>query len=260
MKKIKIFLASSITELETDRDKLQAFVDRLNEFYFDYGIRISLFRCEDGDKAISAEGKQFEFDREIRDSELCLFLFFKKLGEYTRHEFDVALAAFKNCQKPKIVTYFKYVNTPEEAMGEVKAFMDMLDGEIKHYYNIYQNVDTLKLGVLMQLKMMKLDGVDPQVEKGKVMFGGEEVADTANLPVFTGNGALKKLKEELSGLTEKYYSLRTAMRENPDDDGLYDEYAKIASQKAETEKKLQEAEKAVLLKRATIRARLKYWT
>ena len=248
MKKIKIFLASSITELESDRDKFQAFIDRLNEFYFDYGIRISLYRCETGDIAVSGEagGKQAEYDKEIRDSELCIFLFFKKVGEYTRHEFEVALESFKDCKKPKIVTYFKYVNSPDEASDEVKNFMQLLDGEIKHYYNVYQNVDTFKLGILMQLKLMKLDGVEPTVENGKVMLGKEEIADTANVPIFAGNGSLTQYKKELKELTEKCEDLRRKRRENPEDDELYSEFYKASGRKAELEKSIRETEKSVL--------------
>ncbi len=213
MKKIKIFLASSITDLEFDRIRIGDFIRQLNEIYLDRGVYFSLIKCDDYDNAIAAEGKQSQFDREIRDSELCFFLFFKKVGDYTRHEFEVALDAFKNSQKPKIVTYFKYIDTPKEAEGDVRAFMHMLDGEIKHYYNIYQSIDTLKLGMLMQIKLMNLDVDEPVVENGKVTFGGIEIADTRNLPVFSGNQTLAELKARLEKATKDYYELREHYRE-----------------------------------------------
>ncbi len=246
MKKIKIFLASSITDLRFDRLEVGDFIRQLNDIYFDRGVQFSLIKCDDYDNAIAADGKQSEFDREIRDSELCFFLFFKKVGDYTRHEFEVALEAFRNNKKPKIVTYFKYVETPDEAQGEVRAFMQMLDGEVKHYYNIYQNIDTLKLGILMQVKLMGLDAEEPKVEGGKVVFGGQTVAETSALPVFAGNASLAGLKEKYKALTQRYYELREKLSSDLDDEAAEEEYRKAAGERAETEKKIREAEKRVL--------------
>ena len=221
MKKIKIFLASSITELKFDRLEVGDFVRQLNDIYFDRGVQFSLIKCDDYDNAIAAGGKQAELDREICDSELCFFLFFKKVGDYIRHEFEIALEAFRTCQRPKIVTYFKYVDTPEEATGDVRAFMQMLDDEIKHYYNIYQNIDTLKLGILMQIKLLKLDAEEPKVEGGKVTFGGMTVAETENLPVFSSNHTLAELKARLQHITQEYYSLREQYKNDLGNDDLH---------------------------------------
>ncbi len=246
MKKVKIFLASSITDLKIDRLEVGDFIRQLNEIYFDRGVQFFLCKCEDYDNAISAAGKQAEYDREICDSELCFFLFFKKVGDYTRHEFEIALDAFKAAQKPKIVTYFKYIESPDEAQGEVKAFMQMLDGELRHYYNIYQNIDTLKLGILMQIKLMGLDTEEPKVENGKVVFGGQTVADTSALPIFTGNASLGSLKEKYSTLTQKYYELREKLAENLEDEAAEAEYRKVAGERAQAEEEIRNAEKGVL--------------
>ncbi len=248
LKKINIFLASSITELESDRDKFEAFINRLNDFYVEIGVRIYLYRCETGDIAISSEagGKQAEYDRKIRESDLCIFLFFKKLGDYTRHEFEVALDSFRNSDKPKIVTFFKYVTTPAEATEEIKGFMQLLDKEIRHYYNVYQNIDTLKLGILMQLKLMKLDSVEPNVENGKVMLGTTEIADTSKVPIFAGNDSLSQYREELKKLNELCEELTIKRHENPDDEELYSECFEASSRRKEVEQAIKEIETSVL--------------
>ena len=145
MKKIKIFLASSIEDLREDRLQVGDFFRQLNEIYLDSEIHFSLIKCEDYDNSIVANGKQAEYDREISESELVFFLFFRKVGDYTKHEFDVALESFKTQEKPKIITYFKYVTNINEASDEIKSFMQLLDGELKHYYNTYGHIDTLKL-------------------------------------------------------------------------------------------------------------------
>jgi len=115
MKKVKIFLASSIEDLKEDRLHVGDFFRQLNEIYFDSGVHFSLIKCEDYDNSIAAGGKQSEYDREIEDSELVFFLFFRKVGDYTRHEFETALESFKSKAKPRIITYFKYVTNINDA-------------------------------------------------------------------------------------------------------------------------------------------------
>ena len=99
MKKIKIFIASSIDEIKTDRIEIGDFFRQLNEIYIDKGIHFSLIKCEDYDNALVSGGKQLEYDAEIRDSVLSFFLFFKKIGDYTRHEFEVALESYRKTMK-----------------------------------------------------------------------------------------------------------------------------------------------------------------
>ena len=181
MKKIKIFLASSIEDLRDDRLQVGDFIRQLNEIYLDSGVHFSLIKCEDYDNAMASGGKQQEYDREIRDSELVFFLFFRKVGAYTKHEFEVALEAFQKAQKPKIITYFKYVQSLDEAEGEVQAFMQMLDMELKHYYNAYGHVDTLKLGILMQIKLMRLDDSQIKLQDGQVCLNGKAVIKAENV-------------------------------------------------------------------------------
>ncbi|MBO4983477.1 MAG: hypothetical protein J6D23_05410 [Clostridia bacterium] len=47
MKKVKIFLASSIEDLKDDRLFVGDFFRQLNEIYLDSGVHFSLIKCED---------------------------------------------------------------------------------------------------------------------------------------------------------------------------------------------------------------------
>ena len=246
MKKIKIFLASSITDLEVDRKAIGDFFTQLNNIYIDRGIYFQLVKCDTYDNAIAKDGKQAQYDKEIRESELCFVMFFKKVGDYTKHEFEVALDAYKNCEKPKIVVYFKYVENGEEATAEVKAFMLTLDKELKHYYNSYQSIDTLKLGMLMQIKLMGLDAEEPVVENGKVMFGGEVIADAKNVPMFAGNKSLTDLKNRLTEITPRYFDLQAEFVKDPNNMDIMREYSALATEKAEIEKQIKALEKTIL--------------
>lgn len=215
MKKIKIFLASSIDDLRNDRLEVGDFFRQLNEIYLDNGIHFSLIKCEDYDNAISTNGKQSEYDAEIRDSSLVFFLFFRKVGDYTKHEFEVALEAYKKSQKPKIITYFKYINSIDEANEEVRSFMKVLDGELKHYYNTYGNIDTLKLGIMMQIKLMKLDSTEIKVQDGEVLLNGNSIVKSKNIPILEGNKTLKELTQKKRQLQSLLSERRAAYLTDP---------------------------------------------
>ena len=215
MKKIKIFLASSITDLSEDRLQVGDFIRQLNDLYLDSGIHFSLVKCEDYDNALVVGGMQSEYDREIRESELVFFLFFKKVGDYTKHEFEIAFEAFKESSRPKIITYFKYVDTIEEVNAEVKAFMALLDGEFKHYYNTYNHIDALKLGILMQIKLMKLDTSEVKIQDGAVLLNGQKVVAVENVPILRGNDTLMELTRKKKELTEALNACRAAYLADP---------------------------------------------
>lgn len=215
MKRIKIFLASSIEDLREDRLQLGDYFNQLNDLYLDSGIFLSLIKCENYDKSLSLEGKQAEYDREIRESELVFFLFYKKVGDYTRHELEVALEAFQETRKPKIVTYFKYVTSIEDAAHEVREFMYLLDREMKHYYNTYGHIDTLKLGVLMQIKLLKLDSSQISLQDGAVLLNGHEVVKAENVPLLLGNQTLQELTEKRRQLQAELWEKRQTYRDNP---------------------------------------------
>ncbi len=246
MKRIKIFLASSIEELRLDRLEIGDFFDRLNGIYHDRGIDLRLIKCENYDNAIAVNGKQSEYDDEIRDSELVFFLFFKKVGEVTRHEFEVAVESFKEKDKPRIVTYFKYINSLDEVTDDVKAFMGMLANEMNHYYNSYKDIDTLKLGMLMQIQLFTPAVGDIKIEEEKITLNGEEFVSTKAIPAFSGNKNLQQLKEELKDVNESFLPLQKKFIENPGDKNAYSEFLAVANKKAELENSLKEAEENTL--------------
>ena len=101
MRKIKIFIGSSIDELRDDRIAIGNFFRQLNDLYLDNGLYFQLIMCEDYDDAIEAEGKQSKYDKEIEDSELSVFIFFKKifiLPFYQFHSSDITDVFASECR------------------------------------------------------------------------------------------------------------------------------------------------------------------
>lgn len=256
LKKIKIFLASSVSEEEEpelvrDRDRLGAFCNQLNAHFVDRGLFFHLIDCTEYDRSMSEKGKQAQLDRDIQESALIFFLFFTKFGQYTRHEFDIALDAYREKKTPRIITFFRYKNSPDEAVGKIKEFKEELDRKHRHYYNIYNSIDTLKLGMLMQILNLQLDdgAFIPYVENGIVQFGDITVGNTGNIAMFS-NTHLNRLRGDLKSTTQAYLDCQEAyfqlQADGEENLTLYEEYCALASKKADLEAQLRSAEKAIL--------------
>jgi tetratricopeptide (TPR) repeat protein len=199
---------------------------------------------EDISSAIVLGRKQEEYNREIADSDLVFFLFFTKTGQYTLEEFDVAMESFKKTNKPIIVTYFKIVDA-QSPTEEVEKFMKRLDQEIGHYYNTYGHIDSLKLGIMMQIKMLGLDGMDVQLKDGKAMQGGMELLALDHIEPVSGHTRLQQRKEELIELKSRFVAVKANYLENPDDTAAYDEFLDVSNKRNEVKKSIEEMEGAL---------------
>lgn len=137
MKKINIFLASSLKDasetnsLRIDRLEISDFIRSLNDRYLERGIYFRLFRCEDEDIAMADTRKQDEYNGHIKESEIFIVLFFKKVGEYTKEEFETAYDHFRKTGTPSILTFFRSENG-QKYTEEVLAFMKKLDEDLGH--------------------------------------------------------------------------------------------------------------------------------
>ncbi len=246
MRKIKIFIGSSIEELKEDRIAIGNFFRQLNDLYLDNGLYFQLIMCEDYDDAIELEGKQSKYDKEIEDSELSVFIFYKKVGVYTEHEFEIAFDHFKAEHRPKILTVFKCVNDASEIVESVKDFASRLDKEYKHYYKTYTNTDSLKLWLIMQIKSMGLDQSIVEFSGGKVMINGESVASYSAAPAFSEHSELKAKKERLAALKDEYIRLKAEYLENPDDIDVYVKYSQLSKEKTALESEINDAEQKIV--------------
>ncbi|MBR3864090.1 MAG: hypothetical protein IKJ19_03100 [Clostridia bacterium] len=242
MKKIKIFIGSSIIELKNDRIEIGNFFRQLNDLYLDNGLYFKLVMCEDYSDDINIEGKQSQYDKEILDSDLSIFIFYKQVGVYTEHEFELAYNNFKKELRPKILTVFKCANESNEIIEDVKFFADKLDKELKHYYKTYSNTDSLKLWLIMQIKSMGLDQSMVEFKGGKVLVNGESIAVYSNAPAFSNHEELAKLKKELIKVRSDYLKQKAEYLENPNDLEVYLKYSTSSKTKAEIEEKIKSAE------------------
>ena len=239
MKKIKIFLVPSSDAVMGDMTEVRDFFRQLNEMYFDSGINFSILNAN--------EMTENELKEHVADSDLSFFLFFEDVSAYMRSCFDIFFESFKNTDKPKIVTYFKYTESPNDMTDAVREFSQMLGNELRHYYNNYNSIDTLKLGILMQIKVMRLDASQITIsDDGMICLNGQPVADTSKIPMFEFNDRLNELKSRYDELTKEWGRLRTLRMDDPNNEELYFEFSKVATERDDTKKALREFEDLLL--------------
>ena len=239
MKNIKIFLVPSSDAVMGDMTEVRDFFRQLNEMYFDSGINFSILNAN--------EMTENELKEHVAYSDLSFFLFFEDVSDDMRSCFDIFFESFKNTDKPKIVTYFKYTESPNDMTDAVREFSQMLGNELKHYYNNYNSIDTLKLGILMQIKVMRLDASQITIsDDGMICLNGQPVADTSKIPMFEFTERLNELKSRYDELTKEWGRLRTLRMDDPNNEELYFEFSRVATERDDTKKALREFEDLLL--------------
>ena len=235
---INIFLASSVVELKDDRLAIGDYIRKLNDIYMERNIYFRLFLCEDEDAAMADMRKQEQYNQQIRQSQLFLILIFNNAGEYTREEFDVAYRNFREAGAPAIVTCFRQGEgySPQQS---VLDFMKKLDGELGHYFKVYSHIDSLKLALLMQVKLMKLD-LPVELETGKVLISGQEALTLDSLPLLLNNTDYRQLREEYENAEKAFQETKARYLQNPEDE---EDFFRASGRRNKARAALQEMEK-----------------
>ncbi|MBO7195954.1 MAG: hypothetical protein J6V80_01330 [Clostridia bacterium] len=232
MKKIKIFLASSITELKNERRELELFIRNVSDHFEEkYNVKLQPWLCENIDEIYTKRRKQDEFNDLIRSSDFCFFIFFTKVGKYTREEFDIARKQFEETNKPKIYTYFKNIEDGESVDQEIFTFMEELSEVFGHYYSTFSHIETIKLRLLLSLTLEHLDFVKISVNDGKCLVNNHPVMSLDNVAEFANNQHLSALMQELQDVEKEYYELRCQLDKKIADAEFHNRYIGVSSRR-----------------------------
>ena len=213
---ITIFLASS-EELINDRNSFQALIASLDDIYEERGIRIKCKRWEDFNAYCTGERTQDQYNKVVRASDVCICMFHRKAGEFTKEEFHHALNEYRqNNDHPKTYVYVRALVEGEVEEEELKAFKDELFKTIGHYWCNYVTEDAMKLHFVMQLERMMtpaFSSMDSQsdnlkVENGNVLLYGRKIADFSNLSFAACNTEYISLKEKIEHLDKEIIQFR----------------------------------------------------
>ena len=245
---IHIFLASSITDLNDDRQAIGDFINQLNNIYNSQNLYIHLHKCEDESEnhSIINGGTQKSLNDEIRESDLCIVLFWHKAGEVTKQELQVALAEFKMNNNPKIVVYFKNLADGESLTEDVLQVMKEIDQEFLHYHREYSHIDSLKLGIITQLQVHGFLRVEMKVEDEHVTVYGHKVVSTEHIPIYSHNEEYIVLVKNCRIAEENCSKLFREYEKDRNNTRAYKAYQKAVKEKLRAQEDLKEIADEIL--------------
>lgn len=198
MKTIKVFIASS-SELTPERDKFDTLFGHLNSIFTARGIRLEAVKWEFLDASMGRLHKQEEYNREIKDCDICVVMFWQNFGEYTEEELKVADAEMRAGRKPvKIYVFFK---EPGEVSAQMQEFKLSFDKVYGHFYGKFDGVDKLQLDFVMQLERFLHSNLI-KVENSQVKIDEVVVAHLDNISFAAGNEKYRSLREALSEIED----------------------------------------------------------
>ena len=151
MEIVKFFVASSVTEFETQRKELGEYINSLNKIvYKKRGIILQWVGPENMSKAMERNGLQERYNQSIRESRLFFLIAGQKIGKYTREEFEIAWNQYCATQRyPKIFTLFLLPNN-QKMTRAVRIFWNKLK-KMKHYPQCFPDWNAVKTDITIQI-------------------------------------------------------------------------------------------------------------
>ena len=191
--------------------------------------------------------KQDEFNDLIKGCDMCFFIFFTRVGEYTKEEFEIAYNKFKTSEnsKPKIYVYFKNIPNGVTVEQSLKEFMEAIDKTYHHYYGTFDHIDTIKLRILLNIKMQEMDFVKIEISDNKCIVDGKNVLNLDNISEFMNSKDLQNLKAELAEIDQKYLQMKPIYTKGEMDDNFCKEYLSVASKRQSLIDSIEELQKYI---------------
>lgn len=214
---VYIFLASSIKEDEIQQRRIENFIWRMNsEFVRKYKVSVRPLLCGERD-----------LQDLIDKSAMCFFIVFGKVAKGVLDELKLAKKRLDESSSPRIYVYFKTLEGDEAQ--SVRKFKEYLDGELKHFYGTFNDLDTIKLRILLNLALLKDGSKEVVFKDGKCCFGDSLSLDVGNVSEFVNNAKLSALKAELRETSLQFSEIKVDYDRNPSDEKICNAYYTIAT-------------------------------
>ncbi|HRC33115.1 MAG TPA: hypothetical protein PK736_06700, partial [Bacteroidia bacterium] len=137
------------------RRDFEIFINRENTNLIYENVFLKLEVWEDFLDCMDKDGLQARYNRAIKNCDIFVSLFFKKVGKFTEQEFEVAFGKFTETSKPKIYTYFKNADVKTGAWKKEDFYsLDSFETKLAalgHHKTGYENIQDLKYQFKMQL-------------------------------------------------------------------------------------------------------------
>ena len=214
MKTIKVFLASS-DELKDERMHVADLFNELNDIFLPRGLYLQLVKWEKLDSSMGPKHKQEEYNEELKTCEMCMVLYWTKLGEYTGEELTTAYSELKEGRNPrKLYVFFK---EPGDITPDLQAFKESFATEYGHFYCKFENVDTMRLHFLLQLETYQNSQMKDvlKVEDSKVKVDGKAFLDLDKVPFAAKNRRYQELKTDIERIESEIRTFEGVLAAGP---------------------------------------------
>ena len=211
MHRIRVFLASSITEFSQERMLLGDFVRMLNDILVDRDVYIQLGKSEDITNAIDLFRKQNQYNEVIRKSDYFFMLIGNAVGAYTMEEYETACRSDKKGMR---ILFREESGAGEETdrpeglpdAGTVMTpagFRERLEEE-KRMYMDFSSPDSMKLTLLMMLSAEEEIAKGLLFRDGEAWLDGREALSLMETPVYQNDEALREMVLRKRALEREY--------------------------------------------------------
>ena len=166
------------------------------------------------DASMGEEHKQEEYNRAIRECDLCVVMFWQKFGTYTDTELQVADAEQRAGRLPKKV--YVFFKEPGDYTAEIETFKAGFEQEYGHFYCKFNTSDQLQLDFTLQLERY-LQSDLTTVENSQVKIDGVVVAELDRVGFAAGNSHYNELKQRLATIEAELTALEAAYAAMPNE-------------------------------------------
>ena len=161
-KMIKMFVASS-NELKDEREEMAEVVQNLNGWLYSRGEeeRVALEKWEYLDSSMGVDHKQEEYNRALRDCDAAVGLCWRKFGQYTEQEVNVAREEIRAGRRVRrLEIWFKEDAEGGEISPELASFRGRLAREWRVKEKRFASMAELKaLFTEMALELLEDEGI-----------------------------------------------------------------------------------------------------
>jgi len=250
----KLFFALPAEPDKSERMELSEFFLCLNNIFVEKGLYFApVYYMRDENIAIGGKSAD-SMERGIAGCSLAFFLIDTDSGgehdEALQEAFRSARENYSKTGKPIIAIYVRQsseygmqnARLPLSDATPASSSSGFLIPYSDFYKNTYSHIDTLKLGILMQIKRLSLDGVDISLDNGKAWQGSDALLALDNVDSVARYENLQQLKERRSEIESRFYAARARYLEDPDDAAAYDEFFETSKQRSDAMQQLRDME------------------
>ena len=207
---------ASSNELADDRKHFDDYIHKINHVLNGLGYHIEVVQWEFLDPAIPDDGRsQDEYNRQLKDCDECIVLFWHKLGKYTKEELDTAYKEkYSDGRLSRLTVYFKD-SAPGSITPELQLFWDQFPQIYNERYpSSYRSIESVESDFL--LYFVQREGITTSarvtLNDSQILLNGKPVGEISKMSLTYGNKPYQKLLNDVAELEQGLHSAKGTVR------------------------------------------------